>query len=236
MLLRHEITDAVEIFSVSGPITDADAPSLEAALSRAAQLRPRGIVVDLSEAGPLSPAALAVLRAARDDAPGWPRAALVVCGLPPELAVHLDAPVRRDRADALAHVDDRSSAPRRRFGCDHAVDSPYAARRAVVEAAGDLSIELLADDLQLVVSELVTNAVRYADPPVEVEIEAGEDTVTVAVVDGSPGRPVPVPATTDAEGGRGLLLIDLMAAETGVRPQPPGKTIWAALPRGGGAT
>ena len=236
MLLRHEITDAVEVFSVSGPVTDPDAEGLRTALRRVVDLRPRGIVVDLSQAGPVSPAALAVLRDLGHEAPGWPRPALVVCGLAPELAAQLDAPIRRDRTDALAHVDDRSAAPRRRFGCDHAVESPRAARLAVAEAAGSLEIEPLTDELQLVVSELVTNAVRYAAPPVEVEIEAGEDTVTVAVVDGSPGRPGPLPASTDAEGGRGLLLIDLMAAETGVRPQPPGKTIWAALPRGDAAT
>ena len=65
----------------------------------------------------------------------------------------------------------------------------------------------------------------------EVEIQADDDTVTVAVVDGSPGRPAAKNPDADAEGGRGLRLIDLLAAETGVRPQPPGKTIWATLPR-----
>jgi hypothetical protein len=35
----------------------------------------------------------------------------------------------------------------------------------------------------------------------------------------------------DGEGGRGLPLVDLLASETGVRPSPPGKTVWAALAR-----
>jgi anti-sigma regulatory factor (Ser/Thr protein kinase) len=109
--------------------------------------------------------------------------------------------------------------------------SPARARALTSEVIAELHLESLHDDLVLVVSELVTNAVRYAQPPLELEIEAGEDTVTVAVGDGSPGRPVPREAPDDAEGGRGLSLIDLLAAETGVRPSPPGKTVWAALAR-----
>ena len=82
-----------------------------------------------------------------------------------------------------------------------------------------------------IVVEAVTNAVRHAAPPMHLEIQAGDDRVTVAVADGSPGLPVPRQATADAEGGRGLPMIDLLAAETGVRPSPPGKTVWAALAR-----
>jgi anti-sigma regulatory factor (Ser/Thr protein kinase) len=228
VLLRHEICDAVEVFAVTGPVAAADAPALRAALERALALNPRGLLVDLTAAGPLAPEAVAVLRDVRQQAPGWPRPALVICG-GPELG--LDAPVRAGRRDAMDHVDDRSSSPRRRFGLEHALRSPSQARDAVAQAADDLHLGPLCDDLKLVVSELVTNAVRYAVPPVVLEIEADEDTVTVAVLDGSPGRPAARAASDDAEGGRGLLLIDLIAAESGVRPQAHGKTIWATLER-----
>jgi hypothetical protein len=77
----------------------------------------------------------------------------------------------------------------------------------------------------------VTNAVRYGNPPLDLEIETGEHTVTVAVGDGTPGRPVPGDVPEDSDGGRGLTLIDLLAAETGVRPSPPGKTVWAEFDR-----
>ena len=231
MLVRHEISDAVEVFVLTGPVGDGDVEALQTVLRRALALNPRGIVVDVADAGSFTPAALAVLTDVRRDAPGWPRPALVVSGATPELAAQLDLPVHPGRADAIAHVDDRSPAPRRRFGVDHGVHSPRAARAEAVRAVDDLQLAPLSDDLQLVVSELVTNAIRYADPPVEVEIEAGVDAVTVAVGDGSPGRPFPQAPDTDAEGGRGLLMIDLLAADLGIRPQPPGKTIWASLPR-----
>ena len=231
MLVRHEISDAVEVFVLSGPVADGDVDALQTVLRRALSLNPRGIVVDVADAGPFSPAAVQVLHDVRRDAPGWPRPALVLAGACAELTAQLDLPVHGRRSDAIAHVDDRSAAPRRRFDVDHGVHSPRAARAAAARAADDLAIEPLADDLQLVVSELVTNAVRYADPPVAVEIEAGEQTVTIAVGDGSPGRPRAQTPDVDAEGGRGLLMIDLLAEESGIRPQPPGKTVWAAFAR-----
>jgi anti-sigma regulatory factor (Ser/Thr protein kinase) len=231
VLLRHELADAVEVFVPTGPIRADEADSLRTALRRALALNPRGVVVDLSQAGPLSPEALGVLNDLRREAPGWPRPALVVCGLPADVAALIDGPVRGGRADAVSHVDDRSAAPRRRFVFQHSVDSARAARAAVVSAVDELRLDALTDDLQLVVSELVTNAIRHAQPPLEMEIEASEDTVTVAVLDGSPGRPMRRSADADAEGGRGLLLVDLLTAETGVRPHPPGKTIWACMPR-----
>jgi anti-sigma regulatory factor (Ser/Thr protein kinase) len=231
VLVRHEIADAVEVFVVTGPVGDGDVEALQTVLRRALSLNPRGIVVDVAEAGPFSPAALEVLTEVRRDAPGWPRPALVLAGASPGLAAQVDLPVHAHRSDAIAHVDDRSAAPRRRFDVEHDVHSPSAARAQTARAVGDLQIEPLTDELQLVVSELVTNAVRYADPPVAVEIEAGERTVTVAVGDGTPGRPQAKPPDLHAEGGRGLLMIDLLAADSGVRPQPPGKTIWASLAR-----
>jgi signal transduction histidine kinase len=231
VLVKHEICDAVELFTVSGAVLDADVERLRCSLIDAVALNPRGVVVDLSSAGPFSAAALRMLEDVRRNAPGWPRPALVVCGAPPELAAQLQLPVHEGRSAALAHVDDRSDAPRRRFGLEHAVGSPCAARAAVARAVDELKLEPLSDDLQLVVSELVTNAIRHAAPPVELEIEADEDTVTVAVADGSLGRPQPREPSLEAEGGRGLLLIDLLAAESGVRPEPPGKTIWASFDR-----
>jgi anti-sigma regulatory factor (Ser/Thr protein kinase) len=231
VLVRHELSDAVEVFVLTGPVRDADAEALQTVLRRALALNPRGIVVDVTDAGPFSPASVEVLQDVRRDAPGWPRPALVLSGASQELARQLDLPVHGGRSEAIAHIDDRSPAPRRLFAVDHGVHSPKDAREEAVRAACDLQIEPLADDLQLVVSELVTNAIRYASPPVAVEIEAAESRVTVAVGDGTPGRPQPQAPDIEAEGGRGLLMIDLLAEDTGIRPQPPGKTVWASFAR-----
>jgi len=111
---------------------------------------------------------------------------------------------------------------------------PGQARRAVAECATRLGLDELVDDLLLLVSEMVTNAVRHGAPPVRLEVLADDLVVRLAVGDGHPGLPRPREVDDDAEGGRGMVLVDLLAAEHGVRPQPPGKTVWASVPRPGG--
>lgn len=233
MLLRREVSQGVEILSVRGPVTESDAPPLLTAIADAAGLSPRGVLLDLSEATTMSTVALDAIREARDLAPGWPRPAFVVCCSSAEVTSALAAwvPVHPGREDGLAHVDDRRSAERHSIDLENSVRSPARARAATAHMVAALHLEPIGDELALVVSELVTNAVRHAEPPVRLELQADDDRVTVAVADGSPGRPVAREAAQDAEGGRGLPMINLIAAETGVRPSPPGKTVWAALAR-----
>ncbi|MBK5305359.1 MAG: ATP-binding protein [Frankiaceae bacterium] len=233
MLLRREVARGVEILAVWGPVADSDAPVLLTAITDAVALSPRGVLLDLTDATDLSPLALQAIREGHDLAPGWPRPALLVCCTSDEVTAGLDAalPVHARREDGFAHADDRRSPQRHKIELDSGARSPARARAAAAEVVADLHLEPMGDDLALVVSELVTNAVRHAKPPVCLEIQADDERVTVAVADGSPGRPVAREPTEDAEGGRGLALVHLLAAETGVRPNPPGKTVWAALTR-----
>jgi anti-sigma regulatory factor (Ser/Thr protein kinase)/ABC-type transporter Mla MlaB component len=111
---------------------------------------------------------------------------------------------------------------------------PRQARRAVAECAARLGLDEVSDDLLLLVSEMVTNAVRHGAPPVRLEVLADDDVVRVTVGDGDPGLPRPREVDEEAEGGRGMVLVELLASEHGVRSQPPGKTVWASVTRSGG--
>lgn len=87
------------------------------------------------------------------------------------------------------------------------------------------------DSAVLMVSELVTNAIRHGSGPVHVELEVDTGVVRVGVTDESAARPVPRDAAADAESGRGMLLVSSLADRWGSDPWPPGKKVWFELGR-----
>jgi len=96
----------------------------------------------------------------------------------------------------------------------------------------------LVQGLLLIVSELVTNAVRHAallSPMLAVEVAVGAEWVRVSVEDNHPYRPTALEAAHSETGGRGLLLVREVTREAGgvcdvEHTTSGGKVIWAALP------
>jgi hypothetical protein len=80
---------------------------------------------------------------------------------------------------------------------------------------------------ELVVSELVTNAIRYGRPPIQLRLIHENSTLISEVFDSSNTAPHMRRARTYDEGGRGLLLVGQLAHRWGTRPAPTGKTVWA---------
>lgn len=87
----------------------------------------------------------------------------------------------------------------------------------------------LRDDLELVVSELVTNAVRAGSPTVTVGVTAERGRIVLRVGDEGTGWPEPRDAGIHDVNGRGLALVSAMCASWGVRLAGDGKTVWAEL-------
>ncbi|MEU2748588.1 SpoIIE family protein phosphatase [Streptomyces collinus] len=79
---------------------------------------------------------------------------------------------------------------------------------------------------ELVVSELVTNAIRHAQPPVQLRL-IHDTTLICEVSDGGSTAPHLRRARTYDEGGRGLLLVAQLTVRWGTRQSATGKTIWA---------
>ncbi|MFC9856417.1 MULTISPECIES: ATP-binding protein [unclassified Streptomyces] len=96
----------------------------------------------------------------------------------------------------------------------------------------------LLQGLLLIVSELVTNAVKHAallSPELAVEVAIGADWIRVSVEDNHPYRPTALETDHAQTGGRGLLLVREITAEAGgtcdvEHTAGGGKIIWAALP------
>ncbi|UPZ27339.1 SpoIIE family protein phosphatase [Streptomyces sp. LRE541] len=82
---------------------------------------------------------------------------------------------------------------------------------------------------ELVVSELVTNAIRYGERPIRLRLIHDASTLIVEVSDSSHTAPHLRRAKTFDEGGRGLLLVAQLTQRWGSRHTPEGKTIWAEL-------
>ncbi|HEU0104270.1 MAG TPA: ATP-binding protein [Mycobacteriales bacterium] len=90
----------------------------------------------------------------------------------------------------------------------------------------------LMDDATLLVSELVTNAVRYGGPPIVLAVDCDGVALDVRVRDGAADLPVPRPVTSDAEDGRGYVLLDMISDRWGVEPElqgMQGKEVWFHL-------
>ncbi|MFI6360960.1 SpoIIE family protein phosphatase [Streptomyces sp. NPDC050743] len=92
----------------------------------------------------------------------------------------------------------------------------------------DWDLEESAFTTELIVSELVTNAIRYGKGPVRLRL-IRQDTLTCEVSDGSNTAPHLRRARMFDEGGRGLLIVAQLAERWGTRQRLDGKTIWAEL-------
>lgn len=112
--------------------------------------------------------------------------------------------------------------------------SPAAARSfaksAVSRLLGRDVPRLLGDDIELIVSELVTNAVRAGSSTVTVGVGLENDRIRLHVTDQAEGWPEPRQAGVTDTGGRGLPLVSALSASWGVRLVPTGKVVWAELP------
>ncbi|GGY14754.1 PAS domain S-box protein [Streptomyces anandii] len=86
-----------------------------------------------------------------------------------------------------------------------------------------------ADDAQLLLSEILTNAVQHAQGPIALRLCRTATDLTVEVGDRSPHLPQPRVAAEDEESGRGLFLVRALAGSWGVRPTDEGKTTWFTL-------
>ncbi|MFJ9822681.1 SpoIIE family protein phosphatase [Streptomyces sp. NPDC101151] len=192
-------------------------------------------------------------------AEGWPSDVVELAGdllrgvgdrpqvSPEELADRMVAEIleseqrRDDVALLLARYEGSQLGPRRHVGTmaieRHDLKGVKQARRFIREQLHVWDLDEVRDDVELLASEVVTNALIHADSSVDVRLREYPDHLRLEVRDADPTPPVPsaVTATDEAnawaEHGRGLLIVDELASQWGKSPSGRGKTVWFDMPR-----
>ncbi|WP_331772974.1 SpoIIE family protein phosphatase (plasmid) [Embleya sp. NBC_00888] len=106
-------------------------------------------------------------------------------------------------------------------------------RRFARTQAVDWGLEALTEELELLVSEIVTNVLIHGQSAVDVRMRTYGDRLRVEVRDNEPHPPIPAAildtaetGDDQAESGRGLLIVDAIASSWGSSPTGRGKTTW----------
>ncbi|NGO09065.1 SpoIIE family protein phosphatase [Streptomyces sp. HC44] len=145
----------------------------------------------------------------------------------------LDAMLPARQSDDIALIVARTRA----LGADRIADwqvpsDPAAVadvRASVTRQLAEWGLDDMAFTTELILSELVTNAIRYSSGPVRVRMLRDRSLICEVFDSSSTSPHLRYAATTD-EGGRGLFLVAQLAERWGTRYTPTGKIIWAEQP------
>jgi anti-sigma regulatory factor (Ser/Thr protein kinase) len=105
------------------------------------------------------------------------------------------------------------------------------ARSVVRDLASGMWAQAI-EDAELMVSEIVTNAVLHGAPTLRITVAVEDDELMVRVADGGGTWATTAgPTAPDAPSGRGLQIVDLLSTDWGVdvRPTSRGKTVWFSV-------
>jgi PAS domain S-box-containing protein len=136
------------------------------------------------------------------------------------------------RDDAALLVARTRALPAERIVCWDLPADPAVVADARARAArqlADWGLEDITFTTELLVSELVTNAIRHAHQPIQLRIIL-DGALSCEVFDGSSSAPHLRRADRYDEGGRGLMLVSQLAERWGTRHTSTGKVIWAQQP------
>ena len=103
------------------------------------------------------------------------------------------------------------------------------ARALLRDALDDWGLLAIIDDAALIVTELVTNAITHGGSAFRLQLSRTSGALRIEVVDDGEGTPEPQPQDPEAEGGRGIMLVDAMSTSWGVENVPRGKLVWAEI-------
>ena len=236
--LRVELEPTVDhvVIRLGGHLSVRTAPEVRRAILKSLVELGR-VVVDVTRLRLANIECVALLPGVVAAAGGWPTARLAVVDAD---GIYQSAAERLHCSDLLhfypatdagvRHLDDRPRRVRREHSVGADTSASRVARRFLQETSGAWELPPdLTEVAQLVVSELVSNAVEHAGTGSTISLELVDRRLKVSVRDGSTTQPVSRPLDLVSFRGRGLPLIDQVSEDWGVRYHPDGKTVWAVL-------
>jgi hypothetical protein len=231
----------VAVAVLNGTLDSATAVNAVVTLRDCLADAPTMLLVDVRHVVVAAPAGLVGLVRLAFEAGDFPGSRVAFCGPNPELRQQL----RQHRPSLIEIFDGVTAAfgaaraitvgPRLSVHLVPAPDAPRRARRMVARACSLWGLRGVGPVAELVVSELVTNAVVHAGTPSLLTVRRIGDSLQLAVRDGDP-RPAgadgdeadPVPECY-REHGRGLQLVDALADRWGTFATADGKVVWAQV-------
>ena len=243
MEIQHSTKDGCQVVTLTGSIDLFSVPQIQRALVKDLSEEPFALICDLSGVDNLDPVCATLFATvANHPSSRWPTTSFLLCGAQPPVAEILGLltvphflQLYASLQDALDAAVDRPPYLRDELVLAPTPTAAAAARAFVREVLGYWQLALpdstLVDRAVLLAGELVINAVVHARTELRLRLELRGELLHLTVRDGNPRmlRLVTVPGP-EAEGGRGLWLVDQLARAWGVNRHPDGgKVIWCTL-------
>jgi anti-sigma regulatory factor (Ser/Thr protein kinase) len=236
--LEQDFETGLSFVSLEGPLDVASTPRARAEMLKSAAEHPQAIIVDVNRVQVSHRKALLMFattaRHLNDEGIGLlivaDPATLIGRAVRRMLAGRVD--VRASEEEAIVVTQAAAPAHRVHTHLPASPTSPAVARALVRSACESWELTNIADSAEIVVSELVTNAVTHAQTNLDVTVVRRTQHVVIQVRDhgsaaliptGSGQRPV------SSTRGRGLPLVELLTSGWGRSRGPSGKGVWATI-------
>ncbi len=230
---RYDFETGLARLSFHGDLDVAGAAKMRSAMLKTLSEHPLAAIVDLDDLRVVSELALLVFPALMRNHENIP--ILLHCdpktdtGRVVRAALRTGMPVYDHETDALAALArGRSSSKRAHAHLRPDESAPIVARQLVAKLCQAWDHAELCPIAELLISELVTNAIRHAGTDIEVTAAIGEHFLHLHVRDRTKQLPV-LSGSPQAHHGRGLKLIDRLSNGWGTTLAPYGKTVWVTL-------
>jgi hypothetical protein len=227
----------VRVVSLGGRLDLPGAAAVLKAVSGRGDTGPQAVVFDLADVlEPVEPRLRMLFPAAQRRIGRWPEHEVRLSGASGPLLydlhrLHIDRFVTIDATlpGALEQLRAGRHAVRRTYSMVPVPSSAARARHCVDDLLTSVPGKVR-EAAELVASELATNVLRHVRERFTLSLALSEDELLVAVTDVDHHIPAVGPFTVDAEGGRGLLLVDSLSTSYGVRLiYRGGKTVWSRM-------